>query len=107
MIKRCRFSDSLPELVLKGQKDLTWRVGDEKNLSPGDELSLCRMDNTEFAKATILWVKETTFGELTDEDKAGHEKFNSDQDLYNTYSRYYSVRITPDTPLKVIKFRLL
>ncbi|MBU1133255.1 ASCH domain-containing protein [Patescibacteria group bacterium] len=107
MTKRLRFSDPLPELVLKGEKDITWRINDDKDLSVGDELSLCRMDNIEYAKAEITWIKETTFGALTKEDKEGHEKFNSEQELYATYSKYYSTKVTPETPLKVIKFRLL
>ena len=107
MIKRSRFSEPLPSLILKGEKNITWRVHDDKDLSVGEELSLCRMDYSEFAKAKIIWIKETTFGALTDEDKDGHENFKSLQELYGTYSKYYSMEITPETPLKVIKFGLI
>ena len=110
-MKKLRFADPLPQLVLSNKKDTTWRIEDEKNLSVNDELSLSYADGTnkdkEFAKAKIIWVKETTFGSLTKEDKEGHEKFNSEDEMYKTYSRYYGNPVTPETKLKVIKFKLI
>jgi hypothetical protein len=55
----------------------------------------------------VVSVKETAFGKLTDEDKEGHEKFNSDDEMYRTYSRYYGLTIKPETELKIIRFKLL
>lgn len=107
MTKRLRFYGDLPELVLKGLKTSTWRINDEKGISVGDDLSLCRNDYTEFAKAKVIDVKNTTFESLTDEDKKGHEEFNSDDEMYKIYSGYYGFPIGPKTELKIIRFRLL
>ncbi|MEC8220653.1 MAG: hypothetical protein VX028_01160 [Nanoarchaeota archaeon] len=52
-------------------------------------------------------VKETSFEHLSFEDKEGHETFSSDDEVYKTYSRYYSMEVKPETELKVIKFILL
>ncbi len=107
-MKPLKFAPPLPEKVLSGEKTITWRINDEKNLSCGDELSLLRSTNTsEFARAVIIWVKETTFGALTEEDCEGHESFASEEEKYKTYSRYYNTEITPASVLKVIKFKLL
>lgn len=105
-MKKLKFAEPLPELVLSGEKDTTWRIGDEKDLSIDDELSLCNNNDEEFARARIIWIKETTFENLTFEDKEGHEKFNSDEKRYSTYSRYMNKEINSQTKVKVIKFKL-
>ncbi|MEK6947809.1 MAG: ASCH domain-containing protein [Nanoarchaeota archaeon] len=110
-MKKLKFAYPLPELVLNSLKDTTWRLNDEKELSVNDELSLCYGDGEnkerEFGKAKIIWIKETTFENLTKEDKEGHEKFNSEEEMYKTYSRYYNIEVKPETKLKVVKFKLL
>lgn len=107
-MKTLKFAEPLPNLVLSGEKDTTWRVNDDKELKLGDILSLVRMDSREeFSQAEIIWVKETTFGNLTDEDWEGHEKFKSDEEMYLIYSKYYSIDVTSKTRLKIIKFKLI
>jgi len=106
MPKRLHFYGSLPELILKGKKRATWRIDDDKGINVGDELSLCRNDESEFARAKVVSVKETTFGKLDKKDKEGHEEFNSDDEMYRTYSRYYKTCVKPETKLKIITFRL-
>ena len=73
----------------------------------GDNLSLCNNNEKEFAKAEVISVRETTFGELIEGDKEGHEKFSSEEEMYKTYSGYYKMKVTPETKLKVIKFKLI
>ncbi len=107
MMKRLKFLDPLPGLVLSGKKNTTWRINDDKDIQQDDELSLCDKNGTEFAKAVVIDVKETYFGKLTADDKKGHEDFSSDKEMYATYSRYYKMDVTPETNVKVIKFRLL
>ena len=107
MIKQLKFSDPLPELVLSGRKDTTWRINDDKSLAPNDLLSMCYDNGKEFARAKILWTKETEFGRLTNEDKEGHEKFSSEREMYETYSGYYKIKVTPETKVKVIKYKLI
>ena len=106
-MKTLKFANNLPKLILKGEKNITWRLNDDKNLNIGDEISLLRAESKEeFAKAIILSVKETTFGELTEEDWKGHEKFQSNEEMYRTYSKYYSIDVNSKTKLKIINFKL-
>ncbi|NCT55452.1 ASCH domain-containing protein [bacterium] len=107
MRKRLKFADPLVPLVLNGSKNTTWRINDDKDLQPTDILSLQKTDQTQFAEAKILWVKETTFSELTSEDKKGHEPFKSDEEMLKTYSKYYSMEVNLSTRLKVVKFKIL
>ncbi len=110
-MKKLKFYLPLPDLILNRVKDTTLRVNDEKDLRVNDELSLCYGDGPkreeEFAKARIIGVKETMFKDVTEEDKVGHEKYQSEEEMYKVYSEYYKTRIVPETRLKIIKFRLI
>jgi len=106
-MKQLKFSEPLANLILNGKKDISWRVNDDKNISAGDFISLCYKGGREFAKAKVVRVRETNFGNLTEEDKRGHEKFFSDNEMYQTYSKYYKMKITSETKVKVITFKLL
>ncbi|HLD56905.1 MAG TPA: ASCH domain-containing protein [archaeon] len=106
-MKRLRFSEPLPQLILNQTKDTTWRINDKKNIVVGDRLSLCYNNESKFAQAEVIQVRETTFGDLTKEDKEGHEKFSSDKEMYETYSGYYKIDVTTKTNVKVIKFKLI
>jgi len=102
--KTLKFFWNLPDLILNWKKDVTRRINDDKNITINDNLSLCYKDKTEFAKAKVIWTKETTFQNLMDEDKKWHEEFSSDEEMYKTYSGYYKMEVLPETKLKVIKF---
>lgn len=106
-MKTLKFRESLSKLILQEEKNTTWRLFDDKNLSIGDVVSFLVWETKEeFAKAKLIEVKETTFGELTDEDWDGHEKFSSDKEMYETYSKYYNRQVDKDSPVKIIKFGL-
>ena len=79
----------------------------KKNIVAGDTLVLYRSDGKKFGKARVTFVKETTFGELTDGDKEGHEKFKSKWEMYKTYANYYKIKVDSKTKLKIIKFDLI
>lgn len=107
--KTLKFSYPLPKLVLSWEKDTSRRIGDEKDISVWDIIDLLdRENNFEiFWVAKVLWVKFTTFWDLTQEDKEWHEKFVSNEEMYKTYSSYYWLQVIDNTELKVIKFKLL
>lgn len=106
-MKTLKFRKTLSELILTGKKNTTWRLFDDKNLSKGDIVSFLIQETLkEFTKVKITSIKETTFGELTDEDWDGHEKFSSNEDMYKTYSKYYNRQVTHDSPVKIIKFEI-
>ena len=107
-MKTLKFREKLSKLILKGEKDITWRLFDDKNLSMGDRVQFLVWENLEeFAQAELLEVKETTFGELTSKDWEGHEKFELDKEMYQTYSKYYNREVIAGSPVKVIKFKVL
>ena len=106
-MKTLKFHPYLVQPILNGVKDTTWRLFDDKNLKKGDELSLLNWVNLkEFAKAKVIFVKETRFCELTDEDWGGHEEYKSKDEMYKKYSLYYGHKVDGNTKLKIIKFKL-
>lgn len=105
-MKKLKFTESLPELILKGEKTSTWRINDKRNITKDDELILCYVNGGEFARAIVLSTKITTFRELSKEDKIGHEVFKNNKEMYEIYSEYYNMQVNPETELKIIKFEL-
>lgn len=107
-MKTLKFAPHLVSLVLSGEKTSTWRLFDDKNLKKGDELSLANKESRqEFARAIIVETKEKRLADLTNDDFVGHEKFESEAKMYETYKGYYGDRVTPESIVKVINFKLL
>lgn len=106
-MKNLRFKNYLEPLVLSGVKDSTWRLFDDKNLQAGDELLFINSDtDKEFGTALIISTQEKRLGDLEDLDFEGHEKFESEEKMYETYRNYYGERVSPDSIVKIIKFKL-
>jgi hypothetical protein len=107
-MKTLKFRKALSKLILEGKKTATWRLFDDKNLSTGDIVSFIVWETLEeFLQVKIISTKETTFEKLTEEDWYGHEKFKSNEEMYKTYSNYYNSKVTKDSPVKIIKFKLI
>lgn len=108
MEKSLKFRVHLIPLVLSGEKNVTWRLFDEKDLTVGDQVDLINWNTQEkFGEAVIVSVREKPLGKLGDEDWKGHERFPSEEEMYTTYRKYYGDRVTPETSVKMIKFQLV
>ncbi len=107
-MKTLKFKEKLSKLILSGEKTSTWRLFDDKDLQVGDEVSfLVKETLEEFAKARLLEVTETKFGNLTTDDLDGHEKYSSPEEMYRTFSEFYQRKVDENSPVKIIKFELL
>ena len=107
-MKTLKFAENLVPLVLSGSKTRTWRFFDEKNLQVGDVLSMERKSTGEkFASAEIVNIYEKPFKDIDVEDLNGHEKFASDSEMRETYHGYYGDRLTLDTTIRIIDFKLI
>lgn len=105
--KTIKFRDFLAELVLSGEKNSTWRLFDDKNLQRDDEVDLINWNTGEkFGEAALTNVYEKKLGELEEGDFDGHEKFESEEQMYESYRTYYGDRVGPDTVVKIIHFTL-
>ncbi|KKR56135.1 MAG: hypothetical protein UT93_C0004G0013 [Candidatus Woesebacteria bacterium GW2011_GWF1_40_24] len=107
-MKRVHFAPNLVSLVLSGKKTSTWRLWDDKGLTTGDIVEFANAETRAvFAKAKLTKVIEKPFKELTDEEKAGHEKYINEAELFKTFERYYNKPVSESTPFKIIWFKLV
>jgi hypothetical protein len=108
MNKQLKFMDWKIPKILSGEKTSTWRLFDDKNLQTDDTVDFISRPNLKtFAQARIIDIQEKTFNQLTKEDKIGHEEFSSEEEMYQTYSKYYTQPIGPKTKVKIIKFKII
>jgi hypothetical protein len=105
--KQIKFDSNLVPLVLSGEKITTWRLWDDKNLSVGDIVDFIdRGTGQQFVTAELVKVIEKSIKDLTPEDQVGHEKYETVQEICETFSRYYKQTVTPDDKVKIIWFKL-
>lgn len=106
--KTLKFRKNLSELILRNEKNITWRIFDDKDIKQGDIIQFLVWETKEtFAKAKITNVVEKKFKDLDEKDMEGHEKFESKEEMYATYSKYYNKTIDENTLVKIIKFELI
>ena len=105
-MKSLKFKNELVTLILSGKKTSTWRLFDDKDLQVGDELVMLNKDTGEqFGTATIISTYEKRLCDLTDADFEGHEKFESEEKMYEAYRSYYGNKVNRDSILKIVNFR--
>ena len=104
--KTLKFTPELSEKILLGEKTTTWRLFDDKDLRKGDRLIFInKATGKQFGQAVITSIRTKTLGTLTDEDWEGHERFASEQTMYDTYRKYYGDKVGKDSEVKIISFR--
>lgn len=93
------------EQILAGEKTSTWRLFDDKDLQIGDELVFINKENLEeFGSAKITDMKVKALGNLSDDDWAGHEKYESEEVMYSHYRQYYGDKVNKDSEVKILSF---
>lgn len=104
-MKKLKFDPKLCGEILIGSKTSTWRLFDDKDLMIGDEVDFVNRETLEsIGKGIITGIKLKTFSTLTEADWIGHERYNSEADMYKTYRGYYGKQVSPDSTVKIIHF---
>ena len=107
-MKQLKFKSHLIEKILDGNKTVTWRLFDDKDLKVGDWIKFINSDTGEvFAKAEITEVKEKTLGQIKDSDYVDHIKFKNQEDMVKHYKNLYGEKVTLDMVVKMVKFKLI
>ena len=107
-MKTLKFRNELCKLILINEKTTTWRIFDDKDIKQGDIMQFLVWETQEiFANAKIVDVVEKKFKELNEQDWDGHEKFETMEEMYATYSKYYNKEVNENTIVKIIKFELI
>ena len=89
-MKRVHFAPNLVPKVLSGEKTSTWRLWDDKDLQEGDIVEFANSETREvFAKTRLIKVIEKPFKDLSEDEKVGHKKYTSEEELFKTFEKYY------------------
>lgn len=110
-MKTLKFNHADAQEILEGKKNTTWRLYDDKDLSVNDRIKVIDKVNPDDEKswqvigeARVNEIVEKKLGDVTDKDMAGHEVFNSKEEMLQTYRGRYGDRVTLDEPVKIVYF---
>jgi ribonuclease HI len=110
-MKTLKFDHNLAKLILAGEKTSTWRLYDDKDLSVNDDIKIIDKADPKDSKTwqvigqgKVTEIIEKKLGDVTEQDMAGHETFESKEAMLNHYKDYYGERVTLDTPVKIVFF---
>jgi len=110
-MKILKLNHELAELVSSGQKTSTWRMFDDKDIRVGDEIELLDKvdphDRTTWRPIGIGHVSqviEKRLGDISEDEAAGHEHYASQDDMLESFRKYYGSEVTLETPVKIIHF---
>lgn len=107
-MKTLKFTPELCQQILDETKTSTWRLFDDKDLSVGDTLLFINKETSEpFGSAMITKLTTKTLGTLEESDWEGHERFSSEEVMYQTYRQFYGDKVGPDTKLKLLQFTFI
>lgn len=111
-MKTLKFDHQFARKILNGEKSSTWRLYDDKDLAVNDRIMVIdKVDPSNSAswqaigEAVVNEIVEKKLGDVTDRDMAGHEVFDSQQEMLETYRRRYGERVSLDDPVKIIYFK--
>jgi hypothetical protein len=108
MYKTLKFRPHLVPLVLSGEKNVTWRLFDDKDIQVGDVFDMLNWETKEkFAEAEAVMVREKPLGAIEAGDLTGHEEFSTRDEMLATYQKYYGDKVDWNTIVKIINFQLL
>ena len=104
-MKELKFKHELAKKILSGEKTTTWRLFDDKDLTEGDEVVFVDSDTgNEFARVRLVKIDEQRLGEMREEDFLGHEKYESVEEMLETFKRYYGDGVNLESVVKVVRF---
>lgn len=110
-MKTLKLDHVLAQKVLNGEKNTTFRLFDDKDLSVNDEIEIIDKVESENSQtwrsigvAQIEEVLQKRISDLVERDFKGHESYSSPDQLITTFRKYYGNRVTGDTPVKIIRF---
>lgn len=107
-MKTLKFKSHLVKEIQESRKTVTWRLFDDKDLTVGDHLRLLdQKSGKEFAEAEITKIREKKLGQIEESDFEGHEKYSNSEIMLQHYREYYGNRVSMDTSIKIIDFRVL
>jgi len=110
-MKTLKFDHDEAQAIVDGQKNTTWRLFDDKDLSVDDNLKI--VDKVEpknsktwkvIGEGKVTEVLEKKLGSVTSADMQGHEHFDNQDQILDKYRDYYGARVSADDIVKIVRF---
>ena len=107
-MKTLKFRGDMPKQILDGYKTSTMRCFDEKYIKAWEDLEFINSDTGEvFGHGVSTEVFEKPIKDLGAEDFKGHETYSSPEEMIKIWQEYYTEKVTPETIVKIIRFKLV
>jgi len=110
-MKTLKFDHNQAQMILTGEKNSTWRLFDDKDLSVNDDIKIVDKVQPDpsstwkvVGQGKVTEIVEKKLSDVTDEDMKGHEVFETKEAMLEHYKGYYGQRVSFDTPVKMIYF---
>ena len=105
-MKTLKFKHDFVKEIIEKRKTTTWRLFDDKNLQVNDEIGLIdALTRKVFGNAIIIDIQEKVINNLTEEELRNHQ-YNSKEDMIENHNKYYGNKVTLDTIVKIIEFKI-
>src|SRR3990167_653949 len=110
-MKLLKVSHKIAKLIIAGQKNTTWRINDEKNVSVDDEIGLVDKVNPEYPDSWqvigtghVNAVLQKRLADIKPGDLGAGENFASHEEMLKTFRKYYGNDVNERTTVKIITF---
>lgn len=110
-MKFLKVSHKMAKLITAGQKNSTWRINDEKNLSVDDEIGIIdKVDPKDpstwlvIGTGRISQVVQKHLKDIQNNDLEVGEQFASRTEMIKTFQHYYGRDINEQTTVKIVTF---
>jgi len=110
-MKLLKVSHKIAKLIASGQKNSTWRINDEKNVSVDDEIGIIDKVNPNnidswqvIGQGKVSQVLQKRLSDIKPGDLGIGEDFASKAEMLRTFKKYYGRDINEHTAVKIITF---
>jgi ribonuclease HI len=103
-----KFDSQFVPSILDGTKYATWHINDNTNYNVDDLVNLINNENQQlFGYGLIKEVVIKHLGSLNNNDIDGHEQYADDNEMYETFRKYYGHSVDSESVVTIIKFKLV
>lgn len=110
-MKQLKFEHTFAEAIRAGKKTATFRVNDDKDLRIGDVVQIVDKVEANHPKTWLIIgelkiedIKHVPLEDLSRDQLAQAESFDSKDEMLQTFRRFYGEHINMSTPILVLNF---
>lgn len=107
-MKTLKFDNSQIDKILSREITSTWRLADEKNIQVDDQIQLINAETgSVFAEIIVDKITTKRISDINDSDMLGHAQYENNEDIVDSFRKYYGHNIDQNSVVKIINFSIL